>query len=176
MDDRWRKIEGEDHVLALNDYSSLKIGKYRQEIEEQFQTIAQSLSSQSTKQIALAKLAQAQTVLMQFQQIDWICSPLEGIDCEILFLGEEHWQKGKLRIKVSIDFPENSNTANPVDNIFSEPNNYNFSIAVLLEFLSSEITSAETQTEEGSISIELKKIADNSINSPHFFTFKSNSQ
>jgi hypothetical protein len=168
MDDRWRKIEGEDHVLALNDYSSLKVGKYRKEIEEQFQAIAQSLSSQSTKQIALAKLAQSQAVLMQFRQVDWICSPLEGIDCEILFLGEEHWQKGKLRIKVSIDFPEILNNSNPVDNIFNEANNYNFTIVVLLEFLDSEIASIETP-------IDLESVTDNNVNSPHFFTFKSSS-
>jgi KGK domain len=182
MGDCWKTIKGEDHVLSLNDYNTLKVSKYRNEIQEQFQAIAQNLLSHSTKQIALAKLAQSQTVLMQFQHINWICCPQEDIDCEILFLGEDTWQKGKLRIQVSIDFPENMSSLNVKNAVFieglSDPNSVpeiNFVINVLLEFLSAETIEASEENNENALDWNTYNPEDDSITSPHLFTFKSNS-
>jgi KGK domain len=182
MGDCWKTIEGEDHVLSLNDYNTLKVSKYRSEIQEQFQSIVQSLLSHSTKQIALAKLAQSQTVSMQFQQINWICSPQEGIDCEILFLGKNTWQKGKLRIQVSIDFPEILSNSNTIDAIFIEGlselnsiSNISFVISVLLEFLGAETIEAVEENTDKDIDWNTDMSEDDNIVSPHLFTFKRNS-
>jgi hypothetical protein len=190
MGDCWKTIEGDDGVLSLNDYNILKIGKYRHEICEQFQSIAQSLLSQGKQQIALAKLAQAQTVTMQFQQIDWICSPSEGIDCEILFLGEKNWQKGKLRIRVSIEFPEISIELTPINDIFLEEitnknksQGNNFIINVSLEFMAIDLVSPPVEKTESvfsqealqsTIELEQEKSSEKMIASPHLFTFKNN--
>jgi hypothetical protein len=168
MGDCWQTIVGEDHVLSLNDYNTLKVSKYRDEIQEQFQSIAWSLLEHRIKEISLAKLAQSQLVSMQFQQIDWICSPSTGIDCEILFLGQETWHQGKLRIKVSIDFPldsmTNTDNSTPIDEIFrdnikEEPTN--FPVRVILEFLPKISVKGTTET-----------TLDSEI-APHLFSFKN---
>ncbi|MEB3178429.1 MAG: KGK domain-containing protein [Nostocaceae cyanobacterium] len=45
----------------------------------------------------------------------------EGKDCEILKIGAKGWQKGKLRIRVSVDFipdePETSQPESPLDDL-----------------------------------------------------------
>ena len=46
---------------------------------------------------------------------------VEGIDCEILQLGAKKWQKGKVRLKINLEFsaeePEVSQPESPLDDI-----------------------------------------------------------
>ena len=48
----------------------------------------------------------------------------EGLDCEILKLGESSWKKGKVRVKMTIEFcpdePETPVYQSPLDEIYRE--------------------------------------------------------
>lgn len=48
----------------------------------------------------------------------------EGLDCELLNLGDSQWQKGKIRVEVSVEFvpdePESTDYQSPLDEIRQE--------------------------------------------------------
>ena len=48
----------------------------------------------------------------------------DGVDCELLKLGDSQWQKGKIRVKVSVEFladePESTDYQSPLDEIRQE--------------------------------------------------------
>jgi hypothetical protein len=48
----------------------------------------------------------------------------EGLDCELLNLGDSQWKKGKVRVKMSVEFipdePESSDYQSPLDEIRQE--------------------------------------------------------
>ena len=104
MNDRFKPLNFEDEVLSVeayekifSDYPMFKIGQF---------------------------ISKAKYILQRFgnynaQQMEkWFS---KGIDCEILKLGAKGWQKGKVRIRVSLEFcpdePETSQPESPLNDI-----------------------------------------------------------
>ena len=100
---------GDDDVLSFSN-AMFKVGKFRDAVEYAFTDNAQVKATLSyalqEKKVALSNLRE----LLR-----------EGVDGEVLRIGSNGWQKGKLRIKVSIEFypdePEISQPESPLDDL-----------------------------------------------------------
>ena len=108
-----------------------RVSKFRDAVRQTFQespqianALSQFLNSQGVE-ISTVVTANARA---QINNLIWFG---EGIDCEVLKLGAKGWQKGKVRIRVSLKFcpdepeketpainqPEISPTESPLDDI-----------------------------------------------------------
>ncbi|NJK69946.1 MAG: KGK family protein [Microcoleus sp. CSU_2_2] len=74
--------------------------------------------------------------------------PSQGIECQLLKIGSQGWQKGKLRIEASLSYKTSSN--------------YNYSVEIIkLEFCPDEPAEAESILDDIRQSEEYKKLANN---------------
>ncbi|AVH73572.1 KGK domain-containing protein [Nostoc sp. 'Lobaria pulmonaria (5183) cyanobiont'] len=93
MGDRFKPIEcNNGDVLDFGD-NTYKIGKFKQAIDTSFNpTIEYKLNQElSSKGIHIKESPNG----------NWFH---KGIDCEILTLGSQSWKKGKVKIKISVEF------------------------------------------------------------------------
>lgn len=93
MEDGFKPIECNDgDVLNFGD-NTYKIAKFKQAI---------NTSSNSTLEFTLNQELSRQGVkIKQSPNVNWF---QKGIDCEILILGSQSWKKGKVKIKISVEF------------------------------------------------------------------------
>ncbi|MEH2089404.1 KGK domain-containing protein [Nostoc sp.] len=93
MEDRFKSIECNDgDVLDFGD-NIYKVAKFKQAMDN---------SSNSALEFTLNQELSRQGVeIKQSQIMSWF---KEGIDCEILTLGSPSWKKGKVKIKISVEF------------------------------------------------------------------------
>jgi hypothetical protein len=140
MNDQYQCIDGDDHVILLDESKTFKIGKFRAEIQEQFRAIAIKLLNYGRQSISVLQYGNVDLIDGQFHRFNWSCSPREGINCEILLLGTSAWQRGKLKITANVtffsaveqlQFSEVSQEKN-----ISVPESDLFEIQVILEFRS----------------------------------------
>jgi hypothetical protein len=88
-------IEGNDHVLIIEEKTTLKVEVFKNNIKNNLPEIIKSLIS-----VRGIKISDDRTILGEFNNIVWNSSPIE---CEVLFLGKDRWQQGKLNTKVYLD-------------------------------------------------------------------------
>lgn len=103
MNNVFQQLEGNDDVLSL-DNATLKVGQFKEDLEEKFWRIVTEELNYGRKNLAIDKYSIPKTIWGTYNQISWMGSPRDGIDCELLTLGANNWQKGKLRILIIVDF------------------------------------------------------------------------
>jgi hypothetical protein len=105
---------GDDDVLALASGEMFKVGKFREALKsvctEQNKIPNYLHAFLSEKGIKISGGASATKPILK-----------DGVDGEVLRIGAKGWQKGKWRIKVSLEFspdePEISEPESPLDDI-----------------------------------------------------------
>ena len=111
---------GDDGVISFSS-QIYKIGKIKQALDQAFggqvpNALMESLESQGIKEARIYQFpSRGRAYEVNSYWFD------EGKDCEILRIGSNGWQKGKLRIKVSLEFcpdePEISEPESPLDDL-----------------------------------------------------------
>jgi KGK domain len=83
---------GDDDVCSAYDNAMFKVGRLRETIKGAFIGSVQTALNDVLK-----------TAGLQFftHKKDWLG---DGIDCEILKIGAKGWQKGKIKIRVNVEF------------------------------------------------------------------------
>ena len=92
---------GDDDVLSFED-TTFKVSKFRKAVDKSFDS---DLGSTLSSRLNNAGIYIAEKILKPTND----CQEYErwfknGIDCEILNLGSKSWKKGKVRIKISVEF------------------------------------------------------------------------
>ena len=92
----------DDDVCSSPDYAMFKVGKLRQTIKRAFRGSLQKALNDVLKADGL----QFNTSVYNHKtrgidEKDWFG---DGMDCEILKIGAKGWQKGKIKIRVSVEF------------------------------------------------------------------------
>ncbi len=105
--------ESEDKDTALSfSKSMLKLGKFIAEVKKAFESKGLDALGDALKHRG------GIPVWGDNERERWLG---EGVDCEILKIGAKGWQKGKIRIKVTLEFcsdePEISQPESPLDDI-----------------------------------------------------------
>lgn len=124
MDDNLQPLNcNDDDVFSLGD-DAFKVSKFRKAVTKAFgNDIGGQLSNQLKGHLGV-KIADAILAPqgMNYPHARWFN---DGIDCEILKIGSKNWQKGKVRIKVSVEFyvenPEDSETLEIDESAIREP-------------------------------------------------------
>ncbi|HEY9728300.1 MAG TPA: KGK domain-containing protein [Chroococcales cyanobacterium] len=113
----------DDDVFTLGD-DAFKVSKFRKAVTKAFgNDVGYQLSNQLKAHLGV-KIADAILAPqgMNYPYARWFN---DGIDCEILKIGSKNWQKGKVRIKVSVEFcveaPEDSETPEIEEPTIREP-------------------------------------------------------
>ncbi|MEH1946725.1 MAG: KGK domain-containing protein, partial [Nostoc sp.] len=95
MQDEFKQIECNDgDVLDFGD-NIYKIAKFKQAIDT---SSNYALECTLNQELSRQKIHIKQS---QDANLNWF---KEGIDCEILTLGSPSWKKGKVKIKISVEF------------------------------------------------------------------------
>jgi hypothetical protein len=113
MEDRFKPLDcNDDDVLSFGD-ATFKVGILRKAVHKSF---GNDLGYSLTSQLSNSQGVRIDSTILAPQGMNqpyarWFG---DGIDCEILNLGSKSWKKGKVRIKVSVEFyaeePEVSET------------------------------------------------------------------
>jgi hypothetical protein len=100
---------GDDDVLSFSE-GMFKVGKFRDAVEYAF-TDKNKVEDSLYYALQEKRVATSNTKELLG----------EGVDCEVLRIASKGWQKGKLRIKVSLEFypdePEISEPESPLDDL-----------------------------------------------------------
>jgi hypothetical protein len=140
----WKAIEGDDHVLFFDGDNILKLGKYKQELKDEYQKYIKSKLACGKHPIPNYKYDSSGVFDGQLTSLNWSSYPIE---CDLLLLGREEWEKGKLKAKIKIEFSsilEDLKDTTIDDNILiSENLKYSdlYSIEITVEFLSNHSSS-----------------------------------
>jgi hypothetical protein len=92
----------EDDVVSFGD-DTFKVSKFRKAVNGAF---GNNLGNQFYSQLSSYQGIKIDGAILAPQGVNepWARWFNDGIDCEILQLGSKSWQKGKVRIKVSVEF------------------------------------------------------------------------
>lgn len=94
---------GDDDVLSFGD-DMFKAGKFRKAVNKSFNSkMGDTLSSELRSEGVQIEQKILQPNGSSEDYLRWFG---KGINCEILNLGSKSWKKGKVRIKVSVEFYE----------------------------------------------------------------------
>lgn len=104
---------GDDDVLQFRS-EMLRVGKVRKAVQNAFDDeVAQTLSD-SLKSQGVNIAPESQIINDEIHIFHWLWFR-EGIDCELLKIGAKGWQKGKVRIRLTLEFcPDDSEVAGTV--------------------------------------------------------------
>jgi hypothetical protein len=97
-------LDVDDDVLSFEESLMLRVGRLKEEVTQNFMTIAEETLNYGRRQLQINKQANFRIVNGHFTSLRWSCSPSEGINCEVLQLGARSWQTGKLKIYVDLGF------------------------------------------------------------------------
>lgn len=97
-----------------------KIGKFKEEIRQASQVIYPAFADKLISRNPNINLHQLHPKGYDQALRAWFN---EGIDCEILTLGSQTWKKGKVRIKISVEFDieDDVNTTNSQNSEIIQP-------------------------------------------------------
>lgn len=125
----------DDDVLSYNG-SLLKFSQLKQQLEnELWQKVNYLLTEENDRCNSKEKIYELINTTFSYCNISvTLSSSEEGNDCEILRLGAESWQKGKIRTESSIDFLPKGKNSNKIAQIQFK-----------LEFLSEEYELQQSQ-------------------------------
>lgn len=116
---------GDNDVISFSN-EMCKLGNFKQAIESAFQgkvadELIESLESSQIKGIRIGEYTSGgRGSRFQYANYNykWFS---EGKDCEILRIGGKGWEKGKLRIKLTLEFdpdePETKQQESPLDDL-----------------------------------------------------------
>ncbi len=100
---------GDDDVCSPSETEMFKVGRLRKTIKEAFIDSIQK---------ALNEVLTNAGLKFYTHKKDWFG---DGIDCKILEIGAKGWQKGKIKIRVIVEFcpdePEITEPESPLDDI-----------------------------------------------------------
>ncbi len=88
-------------VLSVGDHV-LQAGQLIEELIKNFEPKSNDLKFNSNN-LLLKKICKKVTLHGTFNRLEWRFAPM-GIKCKCLSLGENNWQQGDLKIKVTLDF------------------------------------------------------------------------
>lgn len=93
MEDGFKAIECNDGDVLDFGGNTYKVAKLKQAMDTSFNsTLGFTLNQELTRQGVRIK---------QSPNVNWFQN---GIDCEILTLGSQSWKKGKVKLKISVEF------------------------------------------------------------------------
>ena len=108
---------GNDDVLCLESGKLFKVGKFREAVKSAFtdeKKVPSWLSSELSQEGVEVNRSDTKKMWEQ------------GIDGEVLRIGSKGWQKGKIRIRISVEFcpdePEITQPESPLDDIHQRIN------------------------------------------------------
>lgn len=115
---------GDDDVISFSE-QMIKISKFKRALDwskqNMIDSFVKSLESQGVKGVQIyegVSWGPGGTRMQQSANDKWSS---EGKDCEILKIGSKGWQKGKFRVKVSLEFepeePETKEPESPLDDL-----------------------------------------------------------
>ena len=99
MEDRFELLTCDDDVISFPNYT-FKICELKQKLSKEF------YSKEQTYEISRCNSISISGMPIYLGEITWKSSI---IDCEILRLGSQSWQKGKCRLQVHIENPRDEN-------------------------------------------------------------------
>jgi KGK domain len=112
MEDRYNLREcNDDDVFSFGD-ATFKVGKFRRALN---QSLNNDLGNQITHQLSSKGVKIPDSILYppgeNAPHARWFD---KGMDCEILNLGAKNWKKGRVKIKISVEFyvEEETDTSN----------------------------------------------------------------
>ena len=100
MEDRFELLTSNDDVISFRN-NTFKIGEFREKLSKEFHSKEQSNEISRCDSISISGMPIA------LGEINWKSSI---IDCELLRLGSQSWQKGKFRLQVHIKFRDEDGT------------------------------------------------------------------
>jgi KGK domain len=93
---------GDDDVCSSSDNVMFKVGRLRETIKRAFRGSVQTVLNEILKSDGLHfNTTGYNSQTRNKYEKDWLG---DGIDCEILNIGAKGWQKGKIKIRVSVEF------------------------------------------------------------------------
>ncbi len=95
MEDRFELLTSNDDVISFRNHT-FKIGEFRRKLIGEFQDKEQNTEISRFDSISISGMP------IYLGEINWKSSL---IDCELLRLGSQSWQKGKYRLQVHIKIP-----------------------------------------------------------------------
>ena len=98
MEDRFELLTCNDDVISFQEHT-FKIGKFREQLSKEFYH-----REDSNSEISHFGYISINEMPIPLGEINWKSSI---IDCEILRLGSQSWQKGKCRLQVHIKISRN---------------------------------------------------------------------
>ncbi|MFB2835388.1 KGK domain-containing protein [Floridanema evergladense] len=104
MSNKFQLLDRDDDVVSFEQDKMLKVGQLKEEIWQRFSQFARDSFNYGRMDLRLEHYSKLKLIYGLFNEINWKCSPSEGIDCEVLRLGAQNWQKGKLTIQVVLKF------------------------------------------------------------------------
>jgi hypothetical protein len=104
MSNKFQLLDRDDDVLSLEKNRMLKVGQLKEEIRKNFSLFARDSLNYGRMELRLEDYSKLTIINGLFNEVDWQCSLSEGIDCEVLRLGAQNWQKGKLKIQAVLKF------------------------------------------------------------------------
>ncbi|XWK88497.1 MAG: KGK domain-containing protein [Phormidium sp.] len=104
MSNKFQLLDRDDDVLSFEQDKMLKVGQLKEEIWQNFSLFARDSFNYGRRHLRLENYSKLTIINGLFNEINWQCSPSEGIDCEVLRLGAQNWQKGKLKIQAILKF------------------------------------------------------------------------
>ncbi|MEH2249947.1 KGK domain-containing protein [Nostoc sp.] len=97
MEDGFKPIEcNNGDVLDFGD-NTYKIAKFKQAMDTSFNSTLEDTWNEELNE----ELSKQGVEIKESQNVNWF---QKGIDCEILTLGSQSWKKGKVKIKISVEF------------------------------------------------------------------------
>ena len=95
MEDRFDLLTSNDDVISFRN-NTFKIGEFREKLSAEFHRRENQAEISRVDSISISEMP------IYLGEINWKSSI---IDCEILRLGSQSWQKGKCRLQVHIKIP-----------------------------------------------------------------------
>lgn len=114
---------GDDDVISFSE-EMIKISKFKQALDwskqKMIDSFVESLESQGIKGVQIYEGVSWGRGGTRMQSANYKWSS-EGKNCEILKIGSKGWQKGKFRVKISLEFepeePEIKEPESPLDDL-----------------------------------------------------------
>lgn len=104
MSNKFQLLDRDDDVLSLQQNRMLRVGQLKEEMGKHFSLFAKDSFNYGRMELRLEDYSKFIILNGLFNEINWQCSPNEGIDCELLRLSAQNWQKGKLKIQAVLKF------------------------------------------------------------------------
>lgn len=97
MQDEFKSIQCNDGDVLDFGGNTYKIAKFKQAMDTSLNSTLEDTLNEELNE----ELNREGVEIKESQNVNWFQA---GIDCEILTLGSQSWKKGKVKIKISVEF------------------------------------------------------------------------